>query len=203
MREDAEKRKTINDFMDEERDYHGEVEVIHFLNLLRDEIGWDTLRKKIKIALKDLKVAPYYGCTLLRPRDVAIEPIWGLKILKDFVETVGATVVDFPETSRCCGSYQILGNPQAAKETAASILGSALKRGAEALVLSCPLCEFNLGRKQDNLIKENRIPRKIPTFYFTQLLALALGLDPEVCRFELNDRASHELLGKKGFLKKV
>lgn len=108
--------------------------------------------------------------------------------------------MEFPDTSRCCGSYQILGNPGAALETAATILNSALKRGAEALVLSCPLCEFNLGKKQGEIIQKNRIPREIPTFYFTQLLAVALGLDPEVCRFELNDKSSAELLKDKNHL---
>ena len=200
IREDEEKRNTINDFMDEEIDYHGEVEVVHFLSLLRDEIGWDGLRKKVKVPLKDLKVAPYYGCTLLRPRDIAIEPLWSLKILSEFLEALGASVVEFPETSRCCGSYQILGNPEAALEAGSTILKSAGKKGAEALVLSCPLCEFNLGKRQVTLLEKGMISNGIPSFYFTQLLAIALGLAPEICRFELNEEASFELLKSKGFL---
>ncbi len=198
MREEEEKRNTINDFMDEEIDYHGEVEVVHFLSLLRDEIGWDGLREKVKIPLKDLKVAPYYGCTLLRPRNVAIESLWSLTILSEFLEALGASVVEFPETSRCCGSYQILGNPEAALEAGATILESAGKKGAEALVLSCPLCEFNLGKRQVTLLEKRMITKGIPSFYFTQLLAIALGLAPEVCRFELNEKASFELLKEKG-----
>ena len=200
MREEEEKRNTINDFMDEEIDYHGDVEVVHFLSLLRDEIGWDGLREKVKVPLKDLKVAPYYGCTLLRPRDIAIEPLWSLTILSEFLETLGATVVEFPETSRCCGSYQILGNPEAALEAGTTILESARKKGAEALVLSCPLCEFNLGKRQVTLLDKGMIAKGIPSFYFTQLLAIALGLAPEVCRFDLNEEASVELLKSKGFL---
>ncbi|MCP4665436.1 MAG: heterodisulfide reductase, subunit B [Deltaproteobacteria bacterium] len=200
MKEEEEKRNTINDFMDEEMDYHGEVEVVHFLSLLRDEIGWGRLKEKVKVPLKDLKVAPYYGCTLLRPRDIAIEPLWGLSILGEFLEALGASVVEFPETSRCCGSYQILGNPEAALEAGAAILDAAAKKGAEALVLSCPLCEFNLGKRQAALLEKGMIAREIPSFYFTQLLAIALGAAPEVCRFELNEKASFELLKSKGFL---
>jgi len=187
MREDEEKRKTINDFMDEEMDYQGEVEVVHFLNLLRDEIGWERLREKIRVPLKDLNVAPYYGCTLLRPKEVAIEPAWRLTILSEFLKVIGATVVEFPYATRCCGSYQIIGNPGAALEASTAIVESASKREAEALVLSCPLCEFNLGKKQG----------EIPTFYFTQLLSVSLGLGPEVCRFDLNEKTSLELLQKK------
>ncbi len=201
MRGDEEKRKTINDFMDEEIDYHGEVEVVQFLNLLQDEIGWKNLGEKIKVPLKDLKIAPYYGCTLLRPRDVSIEPPGGHKILREFLEALGATVVEFPEDALCCGSYQIISRPEAALEAAATILDSASKRGAEALVLSCPLCEFNLGKKQVEILKNERIPKEMPTFYFTQLLAMALGLAPEVCRFELNEKNSLELLKSKKLIK--
>lgn len=200
MREDEEKSKTINDFMDEEKDYHGEVEAVHFLSLLRDEIGWDNLSNKIRVPLKGLNASPYYGCTLLRPRNIAIAPLHSPKILSEFLEALGANVIDFPEACVCCGSYQILGNPEAGLEAAATILESALEKGVEALVLSCPLCEFNLGKKQGIILQNGRIAREIPIFYFTQLLAVSLGLGPEVCRLELNEKASVELLRSKNYL---
>ncbi|MBW1805265.1 MAG: hypothetical protein JRJ06_02650 [Deltaproteobacteria bacterium] len=67
--------------------------------------------------------------------------------------------------------------------------------------MSCPLCEFNLGKKQDALVQEDRVMGKIPTFYFTQLLALAVGLDPKACLLGLNDKISAELLKEKGLIK--
>ena len=197
MRDDEEKRETINLFMDEEMDYLGDVEVVHFLNFIRDEIGWDKLREKIKIPLNGLKIAPYYGCTLQRPREVGIEPPGSFVLMTRFLETLGATVVHFPAADLCCGSYQIIGNPDAAKVAASTILDWAAKGGAEALALSCPLCEFNLGKKQKTLIQEEKISKGIPTFYFTQLLAIAMGLNPEICHFELNEKASMELLKSK------
>ena len=200
MRQDEEKRKTINLFMDEEMDYEGEVEVVYFLNFLKNEIGWDKLREKIKVPLTGLSVAPYYGCTLQRPRDVAIEPPGSFTLMTQFLEALGAKAVHFPAADLCCGSYQILANPEAAKNAASTILDWAAKVGAEALVLSCPLCEFNLGKKQEALLKEEKIRKVIPTFYITQLLAIALGLNPEICHFELNDKASVELLKSKGLL---
>lgn len=200
MRDDDEKRETINLFMDEEVDYHGEVEVVHLLNLLGDEVGWDRLREKIKIPLKGLKVAPYYGCTLQRPRDVGIEPPGRFLLMTQFLETLGATPVNFPAADLCCGSYQILGNPDVAKSAISTILSWAERVGAEALVLSCPLCEFNLGKKQETLLEEERISKSIPTFYFTQLLAIALGLSHESCHFDLNEKASIELLKSKNYL---
>lgn len=197
MRNDEVKRKTINDFMDEEKDYHGEVEVVHFLNLIRDEVGWDKLREKVKAPLTGLKIAPYYGCTLLRPRNVAIEEPENLTILKDFLEALGATVVDFPAASVCCGSYQVIANPGATEDVAAYIINWAAKSGAEAIAMSCPLCEYNLGKKQPDLIEHEKVAKAIPTYYFTQLLAIAMGLDPDVCRLDLNDESSRELLKSK------
>lgn len=186
MKENAEKRDTLNSFMDEEIDYSGEVKVVHLLEVLRDEIGWETLARKVKLPLRELKIAPYYGCTLLRPREVAIDSVENPIILHEFLEALGATPVDFPDATRCCGSYQIIGNPSDISEYAWDILSTASSCGAEALVLTCPLCDFNLGQGQKTLVKERSGFKGMPFFYFTQLLALALGLDPEICRFELN-----------------
>lgn len=197
MRDDEVKRNTINDFMDEEQDYHGEVEVLHFLNFLRDEIGWDKLRSKIKVPLDGLKVAPYYGCTLLRPKNVSIEPPGSPKIFREFLEVLGATVIDFAASTLCCGSYQILANPEAAEAVAVTILEGGISSGAEALVLSCPLCEYNLAKKQGDLLQKEKLSKEVPTYYFTQLLAIALGLGGDVCRFDLNDKVSAELLRSK------
>jgi len=199
MREDETKRNTINSFMNEEKDYHGEVEVVHFLNFLRDTVGWEKLRSSVKVPLKGLKVATYYGCTLVRPRNVAIEPAGEQKIMKEFLEALGATAVGFPAETLCCGSYQILANPDAALDVSATILDGATRAGAEALALSCPLCEFNLGKTQEELLGKGKISKEVPVYYFTQLLALALGLGGEVCRFDLNDKLSAEFLKAKNY----
>lgn len=200
MKENVEKRNTLNSFMNEEIDYSGEVKVVHLLEVLRDEIGWGTLAQKIKLPLRELKVAPYYGCTLLRPREVAIDSVENPTILREFLKALGASPVDFPESTRCCGSYQIISNPDDISEYARAILNSALKHGAEALVLTCPLCDYNLGQGQKELMKKHNGFKGMPLFYFTQLLALALGLDPQVCHFELNYGSPESLLREKGLL---
>lgn len=198
MRNDEVKRKTINDFMTEETDYHGEVDVVHFLNFLRDMVGWDTLRSRIKVPLNGLKIASYYGCTLVRPRDVAIEPI-GEKIMNEFVEAIGAVPVDFAASTVCCGSYQVLAHPEAVADVIGRIIESASAAGAEALILSCPLCEYNLAKKQDELVRNGKIAGKLPVFYFTQLLAIALGLGPESYRLDLSDVSAIECLKARNF----
>jgi heterodisulfide reductase subunit B len=131
--------------------------------------------------------------------DGAVNP----EIFRDFVEALGAQFVDFDHATECCSSYQIISNPEAALETASKVISSAEGQGAEALIVSCPLCEYNLGRRQGDVIKKHDELKPLPTYYFTQLLAVALGLDPSLCRFELNPPASLELLKEKGLLAKT
>jgi heterodisulfide reductase subunit B len=203
MREDAEARATINSFMDEEIDYSGEVKVVHLLEVLRDEIRWGTLAEKVKIPLRELRAAPYYGCTLLRPREVAIDNVENPTVLGDFLKALGARPVEFPESTTCCGSYQVVSSPDATAEYAGNIVRSAASQGAECMVLTCPLCDYNLGRGQKELAKKRSGFREMPLFYFTQLLALALGLGRGVCHFELNHGSPESLLKEKGLLSQV
>ena len=199
MREDEEKRDTLNRFMDEEPDYHGEVEVKHYLSFLRDEVGWDALTEKVKTPLAGLKVAPFYGCTLLRPTTVAIDPPDNT-ILQEFLKAIGAEPVEFSASQECCGAYQVLANPDDGAKRALTVLESVQRAGADALTLSCPLCDYNLGRRQNALLADVEGLSPIPSYYFTQLLAVALGLAPEVCHFELNNDQAKELLESRSYL---
>jgi heterodisulfide reductase subunit B len=200
MKQDVAKRDTLNDFIDEGIAYSGEVKVLHLLEVLRDQIGWEALSQKVKLPLHGLKAAPYYGCTLLRPREVAIDNVEDPAILREFLHALGASPVDFPESTTCCGSYQVVSSPNDISEYARPILSSALSHGAEALVLTCPLCDYNLGRAQKELLKKGSGFKEMPLIYFTQLLALALGLGPRVCHFELNHGSPESLLKGKNLL---
>jgi heterodisulfide reductase subunit B len=200
MKHDEVKRKTINDFMNEEPDYFGEVEVVHFLSYLKNQIGWVALKSKVQSPLGGLKIAPYYGCTLLRPKDVAIDHPDSPTLFREFVETLGGEVIEFPSSTVCCGSYQALGNPEAALKVSFDILSDAVSRGADALVLTCPLCDYNLGRRQDDMLLKYEGAKDVPVLYFTQLLAIALGLSQEVCRFELNRSSTARLLKSRNLL---
>ena len=199
MRTDEEKRDTINRFMYEENDYDGGIEVLHFLQVLRDRVGWEALKAKVVRPLNGLKVAPFYGCTLVRPNDVSIDP-FGDGIIEDFLRAIGAEPASFSAATECCGSYQMLAHPEAGMERASKVIASANRSEADALILSCPLCEYNLGTRQKDVVAGVPGLQPIPTFYFTQLLAVALGLDPEVYRLELNGPAAAALLTDKNFI---
>jgi len=200
MKTDAVKRDTINRFMDEEIDYFGEVEVVHYLTLLEQEIGWEALKAKVVKPLADMKVAPYYGCTLHRPAEIGIEPFGSFTLMTGMLEAIGATVVPFGASDKCCGSYQVLGGAAGDNTAAAAILNLAAGSGVEAIASSCPLCEYNLGKQQQQMLEKGRISSNVPTFYFTQLLAVALGVAEETCHFELNDQQSLALLKDKNCL---
>lgn len=197
MRNDAEKRDTINRFMDEEIDYFGEVEVHHMLTLLKDEIGWQTLKEKVQNPLENLKVSSYYGCTLQRPEEIGIEPMGSFALMNELFDALGAEVIPFAAADKCCGSYQVICEEAGDNNAAAKVLNTASTAGAEVLATSCPLCEFNLGKQQDELLAKEKITQQVPTLYFTQLLALALGVSPEQCHFELTNEKTVAFLEDK------
>ena len=200
MKNDVVKRDTINRFMDEEIDYLGEVEVVHYLTFLKQTVGWDMLRQAVKVPLAGLRVAPYYGCTLQRPAEVGIEPFGSFSLMSEMLEALGATVQPFAAADKCCGSYQVLGALDGNNSAAAAILNLAAGSGIEALATSCPLCEYNLGKQQGRLLAASTIGSAMPTYYFTQLLALALGVEEANCHFEMNETIAVELLRKKTYL---
>lgn len=198
VKEDKEKLDKLNNLMyREDLKYNGEVEVLHLLEILKNEVGFDQVSKKVKMPLKGLKAAPYYGCLLLRPAEVGFDDPESPTILKDLLESVGAEAIDYPYETECCGSYNTVVNVNLVVERAHDILSLAISQKAEAIVLSCPLCGFNLDNRQKEIKEKFPDFKSIPVFYFTQLLALSLGLDEKVCRFELNFIDPRPLLESK------
>jgi heterodisulfide reductase subunit B len=196
VRNDESKLETINLFMDEEPDYKADIEVLHYLTLLRDHVGWDRLREAVTNPLDGLKVAPFYGCTLVRPAEVSVDPL-GEGVLEEFLRTLGAEPVPFAAGTECCGSYQMLAHPEEGIRRAGEVIASANRAQADAMVLSCPMCEYNLGTRQTAVIEGNSDLQPVPTFYFTQLLGVALGLEPDLWRLDLNNEAARNLLTEK------
>jgi len=175
MIKDVEKRNHINEFLGEE--YKGEVRVLHFLELLRDKIGFEKMREHMKISLEGLNIAPYYGCLLLRPYEqIKLDDPEHPTIFDDFLTSLDCESVDFPYKTECCGSYLVVHSLDAVVEHSYSILHSALTRGAEAIAVACPLCHFNIDRIQDKVRLKYGEFGEVPIFYFTQLLAIALGI---------------------------
>ncbi|MBN1537230.1 MAG: CoB--CoM heterodisulfide reductase iron-sulfur subunit B family protein [Anaerolineales bacterium] len=167
-----------------EEPYSGKATVTHFLEILRDELTWKGLSEKVNTPLKGLRVAPYYGCLLLRPpTEIKMDDPENPTILHECLTALGCDVVDFPYQSECCGSYLAVSKPDLPEKLAGEITASARRHGAQALVTACPLCQFNLDypqRAKDQAWNGGQIP----VLYFTQLMAVALGLETAVWGME-------------------
>jgi heterodisulfide reductase subunit B len=174
--------------------------VLHFLEFLRDEVGFDVLKKKVKKPLKGIKIMPYYGCNLLRPSEVAIDDAEDPTILSDLIKALGGEVVDNPFKIECCGSYHTIQEKELVSKRAMTITNYATAREADAMMLSCPLCRFNLDVRGKDAEEANPDYNQIPTYYYTQLIALALGLDVDICGFDIHCVDPIPLLKEKGIL---
>ena len=176
--EDEEKREKIRNIMyKEDLDYDGKTRVIHALELLRDEIGLDTLKKQSGESLKGLKLAPYYGCMLLRPDGMGVDEAEDPSVFEDILTALGAESVYFPFRVECCGAYQTAQDPEIVAERTRVIVESARQSGADALVVSCPLCAFNLDQRQRETSKLYTNFEHMPVLYITECLAMALGVE--------------------------
>ncbi|UCF99393.1 MAG: CoB--CoM heterodisulfide reductase iron-sulfur subunit B family protein [Spirochaetaceae bacterium] len=201
---DEEKRSKINEFMyDEETDFQGdEVRIVHLLTLLKESIGFDHLKEKLVRDPGGLKVAAYYGCMLLRPREIAVDPVAEHpSILEDLFEACGVESVYFPFKTECCGSYQTVNEKQVVLSRTKEITRSAVKNGADLIVTSCPLCHYNLDAYQPRVAETTPGFRTIPVLYISQILALLAGLE-EIQEFSLHAVDPRPVLQAKGLIGK-
>jgi heterodisulfide reductase subunit B len=194
--------ETLNLFMDRENDYKGTIKILHFLEFLRDEVDFDVLKKMVKNPLKGMKIMPYYGCMMLRPREVAIDDAEEPTIMSDLLKALGAEVIDNPFKIECCGSYHTIEEKKLVSNRAHRITNYAIGQGSDAIVLSCPLCRFNLDVRGKEAEKIYNNYKQLPVYYYTQLIAVALGLDPKVYGFEEHVVDPILLLKKKGVFEK-
>jgi heterodisulfide reductase subunit B len=201
IKSDPDSLDVLNNFMDRENvRYEGDVQVFHLLEFLKDEIKFENLAKKVVKPLKKLKVASYYGCLLVRPKEIGFDDMENPTILDDLMSVLGADSVDFPYKTECCGAYQTVDKPDIIADRTNQILTSAKDRGAEIVVVSCPLCAFNLDQRQKQTVEKYPEFKHIPVLYFTQPLAIALGCPEESLRFDLNFIDPKPILKEKGLI---
>ena len=163
-------RYRANNYLKLDTPYAGETNVLHFLEVLRDRVGFDELKKKVVNPLTGKKIGAYYGCLLLRPGKVmAFDNPEDPKIIEDFIRAIGAEPVIYPYRNECCGGYISLKEKDMAKSMCEKISDSARGFGADMLITACPLCMYNLNKTEGGL----------DVYYFTELLAEALGVKEE------------------------
>ncbi len=166
MLTDKEFASKVNRYMND-GEYNGEANVVHYLEMLRDIVGYENVAAKVVNPLKDKKIAAYYGCLLLRPNSVMkMDDPENPTIMEDLVKAMGAEPVIFSNRNECCGGYVSLESPSLAKQNSNRITDNAKAMGADMIITACPLCRYNLIKNGSD----------IPVVYFTELLAEALGV---------------------------
>jgi succinate dehydrogenase / fumarate reductase cytochrome b subunit len=153
----------------------------HFLWLMVEEIGLDTVRAKVQRPLTDLRVGPFYGCYIVRPTDrlgISRENPRD-RYLHQLIDALGGTVVDYAGMYKCCGFPIITMNKEASLKQAGRHLGDAIDAEADCLVTPCPLCHLNLDLQQPGAERLAGRQLGMPVLHLPQLVGLALGLEPK------------------------
>lgn len=168
MQTDETIRSRVNNYLKPEKPYAGETRVLHYLEVLRDRVGFEELKKRVANPLAGRRIGAYYGCLLLRPSsEMGFDDPENPTILEDFIRAIGAEPVVYAMRNECCGGYTTIENKDCASRQAGKVLDNAAALGAEEVITACPLCLYNLRVNGGG---------KLPVRYFTELLAEALGV---------------------------
>ncbi len=184
----------------------GQIETIHALDWIKHGIGEAGLKAKVAKSLGGLKVANYYGCMYTRPRHIFPEKDKGEgsestlqpHFMDDLLEAAGATNVDFPLKTACCGGAHTLSDSDTSTKLVLNILKAAEASGADVIATECPTCHSGLEMHQIRAEKKFGAKTTVKILYFTQLLGMALGLSPRKVGVHENVSDSFALLKERG-----
>lgn len=179
--ESPELRAEVNELLRKEGlEYRGTSEVRHFLWVLLDDVGLDAIRKRVKVPLGKFRIAPFYGCHILRPSGVLgydnpVQPA----SLDTLIEALGGTVVPYEHKNRCCGFHTLLVAEQESLNVAAEALQEAVEAKADFIVTPCPLCHTSLDGYQSKAMKQSGSTSAIPIYHLSEMIGLAFGYSPK------------------------
>lgn len=168
LRQGGEIKKELEELV--EFNYTGQVAIISLLEAVVTRAGLDRIRGKVTRPLTGLKVACYYGCLMVRPPEVrGFDRVENPEMLDRLVEALGAEARQWSFKTECCGAGLSLTRSEVVESLVGRLVEAARAAGADALVTACPLCQSNLEMRQKG-------SKKIPSFYFTELMGMAMGL---------------------------
>ncbi len=154
----------------------GTVKVKHLLEIIVNDVGLEAVKALVRKPLSGLKVAPYYGCLIVRPKgafDDAEQPM----ALDRLLAVLGAQVVPFERKTKCCGGALMTTKEKSALRLNEDLLHEASSKGADVIAVVCPMCQMNLDAYQSNVNTAYGTHYRMPVMYFTQLMGLAFGLN--------------------------
>jgi heterodisulfide reductase subunit B2 len=176
MRKDPDLAEHINFALEEDDlQFSGNVNVKHLIEVFANDIGPETLKNKVTNPLTGIRVAPYYGCQIVRPQKDK-EDVEQPQFFEDILSAIGATPVNYPLKMRCCGGSLMISSRTAALAMSRNLLQSAVDNNTTVIATACPLCQVNLEVYQQQVNQEFGTNFSIPVLYFTQLVGLALGI---------------------------
>lgn len=186
------------DLAEEGLEYMGTANPRHLLWVLVEDLGLQKLKSMVVKPLSGFKVAPFYGCYLVRPSSALglDEKPERRDSLEKVIETLGAQVVDFPGKTLCCGFPILMVNQTNAVKMVANHTTSAKELGADAMVTPCPLCHLNLDGYQPQAASVHGQPIDLPILHLPQMLGLALGVDPKAMRLNKHIISTTKLLSE-------
>ncbi len=158
--------------------YHGNLRVRHLVDVLVNDITPEVIASKVQRRLDGLKVAPYYGCQLVRPH-FGTDDTESPQSLDRLVECSGAEAVPYPLKARCCGGALILSEENLALGLIHKLLENAVENGAQCIVTPCPLCQTNLDAYQSRVNSKFKTNYNLPVLFISQLIGLTLGIAPK------------------------
>ncbi len=173
MLENAELMKEISE--DIKMDYKGTAKVVNVIEALLPMIP--EIKEKMKKTL-NFKVACYYGCLLVRPQKIMkFDRYEDPDLMESIMRELGATTIDWSFKTECCGAAYSISKPDFVGKLSSKIVEDAVKRGAEAIIVACPLCHANLDMRRNYIEKYAGKKYSIPVIYITQAIGMALGID--------------------------
>ncbi len=174
-------------------EYHGTVKVRHILDVFANDIDSEAIKANVKMDLSTLKVAPYYGCQVVRPKPNFDDPEYP-QSMDRLIESLGAQVVPYPLKTRCCGGSLILSEQDIALGLIYKLLDNAISNGADCIATVCPFCHLNLDAYQSVVNKKFKTHFNIPVLFFTQLMGMAFGIDAKALGLRENIVPVHKIL---------
>ncbi len=184
----------------------GGVTTIHALDWIKEAIGEDGLRERVKHSLKGVKIANYYGCMYTRPRHIFPEKDKGPgsestskpHFMDDLLAAAGAECVDYPLKTACCGGAHTLSDSDTSTKLVLNLLTTAEACGADVIATECPTCHTGLEMHQVRAARVLGKRTRVKILYFTQLLGMALGLSARRVGVQENMSDACDLFREKG-----
>ncbi len=199
MRQDRKLKEKVQEAI--EAELKGNLEVHNLLGYLHQRVGLQAIGARLVKPLAGLKVLPYYGCYIVKPVQVThFDDPENPRSLDDILEALDVKVLDWDFKTECCGAGLSLSKTEKVCELSGRLIREATWRGADALVVVCQLCQANLDMRQGEIGKRDNTKYNLPIIYFTQIMGLALGLDPRALGLNHHLVDPLPMLKKKGLI---